>query len=87
MSPKEKFQKTLAAKPFAEMAAKPEFQTALDYARLHMADQLRASSFEQAGANAFRLEGANQLATILQNLASPGDAPSTEPIGHLKGNI
>lgn len=77
----------MAAKPFAEMAAKPEFQSALDYARLHFADQLRASNFEQAGANAFRLEGANYLASILQNLATPGEAPPTEPIGHLKGNI
>lgn len=87
MSPKERFQQTLAAKPFAEMAAKPEFQAALDAALLQMSDQMPVSNDQfNAVASHFRLEGARMFARTLIALPAKESAPPAEQIGHLKGN-
>lgn len=75
----------MAAKSFVEMAAKPEFQAALDATLLQMGDNIAASNDPQsASANHFRLEGARMFARILQGMGKKSEAPKVEEIGQLK---
>lgn len=85
MSPRERFALTMAAKPFAEMAAKPEFQAALDASLLQMGDNISTSNDpDSAKAHHFRLEGARMFARILQGMGRKEEAPKVEEIGQLK---
>ena len=85
MSPKEKFLKSYAAKPFAEMAAKPEFESAIDSALLQFSESLPITSDAQlAMAQRWRWEGAVLFARTLQRMGTVETAPQVEQFGQLK---
>ena len=85
MSPKEKFLKSFAAKPFSEMASKPEFESAIDAALLQFSESLPITSDAQlAMAQRWRWEGSVLFARILKNMGTVESAPQVEQFGQLK---
>jgi hypothetical protein len=85
---KDRFLQTMAAKPFAEMAAKPEFQAALDAALLEYAtSQSVEGDFTVAAAAHYRLDGARHFVSVFRRMGIKDTMPTPEVVGHLKGNI
>ena len=85
---KDRFLQTMAAKLFAEMAAKPEFQAALDAALLEYSGySATAGNFEAAAAQHYRLEGARGFVSVFRRMGIKDTMPTPEVVGHLKGNI
>lgn len=88
MTAKDKFLLSYAAKPFAEMVSKPEFEAALDAAIMESMQQLGGTdNTEEAAAKHWRLEGVALLSRNLVKIATPDAQPVVEQWGHLKGNV
>lgn len=89
MSSKEKFLLTRAAKTFAEMAAKPEFEAALDATMLKcMADAGIVDDPQTAMAWKWRLEGAKKFMEALKGIAIAEKTDDSDPtFGHMRGNV
>lgn len=89
MNAKDKFLLSFAAKPFSEMAAKPEFEAALDAAMLKCVGDAGIVDEPQAAmAWKWRLEGARKFSEALKGMATMEKADIIDPtFGQMKGNV